>query len=100
MNDQTPTARTIAERGLAIYRRKYLADFERQWRGHFAAIDIDSEEAYIADYPEQALAEAKRAAPKCLFYLVRVGFQATFSKRRQDATYDRASARQALWADA
>jgi hypothetical protein len=100
MNFQSPTARNIAERGIAIYRRKYLADFERQSPGRFAAIYIDSEQAYVADYPEQALAEAKHAAPKGLFYLIRVGSLAAFRSRRRvvnssqrDAGFDRIKGR-------
>jgi hypothetical protein len=83
MNSQAPTARSIAARGLAICRAKYLADFERKWRGRFAAIDIYSEQAYVADYPEQALAEAKRAAPQGLFYLIRIGSPAAFRAARR-----------------
>jgi hypothetical protein len=82
MTAQPRSARSIAERGIAIYRKKYLADFERKWRGRFAAIDIDTEQAYVADYPEQALSEAKHAAPNGLFYLVRIGSLGAFRTAR------------------
>jgi hypothetical protein len=82
MNSQQPNARSIVERGFAIYRKKYRADFERQWLGRFAAIDIDTEQAYVADYPEQALSDARRAAPNGLFYLVRIGSSGAFRTAR------------------
>jgi hypothetical protein len=78
MNSSALSPHTIAERGVAIYRRRYAAEFERKWRGRFAAIDIDTEQAYVADYPEEALAEARRAAPKSLFYLIRIGSPSAF----------------------
>jgi hypothetical protein len=82
MSSKPSDAKTITMRGDAIYRRKYLVDFQRKWRGRFAAIDIETEQAYVADYPEQALSEAKRAAPNGLFYLVRIGSSGAFKTAR------------------
>jgi hypothetical protein len=82
MTPEPSNARSIAIRGDAIYREKYRVDFERKWRGRFAAIDIDTEQAYVADYPEEALSEAKQAAPTGLFYLVRIGSSGAFRTAR------------------
>jgi hypothetical protein len=83
MSDQPPTPQAIAHRGNAIYGHKYKAVFEPKWRGRFAAIDIDSEQAYVADYPEEALSEAKRVAPNGVFYLVKIGSVGAFKTGRR-----------------
>ena len=82
MSYQPPNAREIAERGTKIYERKYRADYEKKWRGRFAAIDIDSENAYVADFPEQALKAAKTTAPHGIFFLVRIGSRGAFKTSR------------------
>jgi hypothetical protein len=82
MTSEPPSAQHIAERGTNIYRRKYLSDFERKWRGRYAAIDIDTEQAYVADYPELALSEARSAAPNGYFYLIRIGSSGAFKTAR------------------
>jgi hypothetical protein len=70
------------ERGTGIYERRYRAEYERKWYGRFAAIDIASELAFVADYPEEALTIAKSAAPHGIFYLIRIGSQAAFKSSR------------------
>ena len=82
MNGQIPNARDIAQRGNSIYRRKYSTIFDPKWRGRFAAIDIDSEQAYVADYPEEALSNAKKSAPSGIFYLVKIGSMGAFKTAR------------------
>jgi hypothetical protein len=83
MNSQQSDPRRIAERGNAIYRDKYLSDFDPRWRGRFAAIDVDTQEAYVADFPEEALAKAKQAAPEGHFYLIRIGSRGGFRSARR-----------------
>ncbi len=89
MSYQPPDPREIAARGIEIYNRKYRAGhesdpkkYENELRGRFAAIDINSERIYIADFPEEALAIAKAAAPHGVFYLLRIGSQAAFTTSR------------------
>jgi hypothetical protein len=82
MSYQPPNPREITERGTAIYERNYRAEYERKWHGRFAAIDISSELAFVADYPEEALAIAKAAVPHGIFFLVRIGSQAAFKSSR------------------
>ena len=77
-----PTAREIVDRGTSIYEKKYRAEYERKWRGRFAAIDIDSEKAYVADYPEEALTIAKATEPHGIYYIVRIGSSAAFRSSR------------------
>jgi len=83
MINQSPNLQQIAKRGSNIYRDKYRAAYEREWAGRFAAIDIDTEKAYVADYADQALAKAKAAAPKGVFYLVRIGAASAFKTARR-----------------
>ena len=72
----------IAIKGNEIYKRKYRAEYERRYKGQFAAIDLLSEKAYLADFPEAALANAKNAAPESTFYLLRVGSSGAFKISR------------------
>jgi hypothetical protein len=83
MTHQPPDPRVIAERGTKIYEQKYRANYERESRGRYAAIDIDSERAYLANYPEEALAVAKAASPHGTFYLVHIGSPAAFKISRR-----------------
>jgi hypothetical protein len=82
MSSEQSDRESIAKRGIAIYREKYLSDFDPKWRGRFAAIDVDTQEAYVADFPEEALSKARRAAPKGRFYLIRIGSRGAFRSAR------------------
>jgi hypothetical protein len=82
MADTNLTAHDIAAKGAAIYDRKYRAQFEQAHRDQFAAIDIASEQVYLADFPEDALSKAKTAAPNGVFYLLRIGSSGAFKMSR------------------
>jgi hypothetical protein len=82
MSFQYRSASEITAKGSDIYDRRYRVEFERLHDGEFAAIDIESEAAYLADLPENALARARAAAPDGLFYLVRVGSPGAFKSSR------------------
>jgi hypothetical protein len=82
MSFQYSSASEITAKGSDIYDRRYRTEFERLHNGEFAAIDIESEAAYLADLPENALAKARAAAPDGLFYLVRVGSSGAFKSSR------------------
>ena len=70
--------RQIAERGEAIYRDRYQQQYERDYPGKFVAIDVQTENAYIADTPEDALADAHTQAPQGIFHLIQVGHAGAF----------------------
>jgi hypothetical protein len=80
MSTQHLDAREIAAKGLDIYERKYRAEFEEQYNGAFAAIDISSEAIFLADLPEDALSKARAASPEGLFFLLRVGSPGAFKR--------------------
>lgn len=82
---ETLDAHSIAKHGTDIYQRRFRADFERLHHGKFVAIDIKSSEAYVADSPDTALAQARKASPDGIFYLLRVGSAAAFTSSRLDA---------------
>ncbi len=91
MSDQLANPRLIAERGIEIYEKKYRAQYEREFRGQYAAIDIDSKQAYVAHFPEEALRYARTQAPQGTFYLVHIGSPAAFKISRRTSHADRRS---------
>lgn len=73
----------IVERGEEIYKTKYKDDFERRHLGHFVAIDVISEQAYLADTAELSLANARENSPNGIFHLIRVGSPGAFRVSRR-----------------
>jgi hypothetical protein len=68
----------IAERGEAIYAAHFREEYERNHPGQFVAIDIQTEQAYLAGTPEDALETARKAAPHGIFHLIQVGQAGAF----------------------
>ena len=68
----------IADAGELIYAERYQAQLEPDRRGHFIAVDVTSGEGYVAEYPEQALQDARAAAPNGIFHLIRIGAPGAF----------------------
>ncbi len=69
---------TITRAAEQIYKKKYKEDFERSNRGQFAVIDVRSEEAYIGEFPEEALRTAREKASNGIFHLIRIGASDAF----------------------
>ena len=46
--------------------------------GHFVVIDVVTEEPYVAEFPEDALEKARKAAPYGVFHLIRIGSPGAF----------------------
>ena len=88
MSYEPPNSKDIAGRGLAIYKRRYRSEFEPKWLGRFAAIDVDSEQAFVEDFPEVALAKARAALPNGVFYLARIGSRGAFRISRRTSNAD------------
>ena len=81
MTDDTKaldTPERIAEAGERIYAERHKARLEAESRGYFAAINVLTGEVYVAQFPEQALEKARKAAPNGVFHLIRVGAPGTF----------------------
>ncbi len=79
---RTLSTRDIAERGEAIYKNKYQTNFEAKYLGKFAAINVQNEDATVADTSEEAIRLALEKEPDGLFHLVRVGHKAAFEAGR------------------
>ena len=69
---------TIADSGTQIYAAKYQHAYEADYRGQFAAIDVQSEEAFVRPTPEEALRAAQAKNPRGMFHLVKIGFPGVF----------------------
>jgi hypothetical protein len=74
----TPNPAKIGERGNAIYREKYQEDYESRYPGKYVAIDIESEEAFVADTPEAAIRKLQERNPDSFFHLIKVGSPGVF----------------------
>lgn len=68
----------VVEEGNRIYAEKYKKELEGTSTGQFVAIDISTEEAYVAPFAEEALEKAKELAPNGLFHLIKIGAPAAF----------------------
>jgi hypothetical protein len=68
----------IAEAGERIYEERYKAQVEPRRYGHFIAVDVISGIGYVAEHPEQALQDARAAAPNGIFHLIRIGARGAF----------------------
>ena len=73
------TPNEIVEVGERIYAESFQHLYEGQYDGQFLAIDVASEQAYLGEYPEDALGKAEAANPAGDFYLVKIGAAATFT---------------------
>ena len=63
----------IAERGAEIYATKYQKSFEAKHLGMFVAIDVGTEEAFVASAPEEAIRKGQAKNPDGVFHLIKVG---------------------------
>ena len=70
--------KAVAARGEEIYAERYRAEFERDYLGQFAAIDITTTEAYRGLTPEEALNRARERSPEGIFHLIRIGEPGAF----------------------
>ena len=70
--------RQIAQRGESIYSRLYRAEYEKNHRHYYAAIDITDETATIGRTASEALHEAKLKNPHGFFHLIHIGHPSTF----------------------
>ena len=68
----------IAEEAQRIYEEKFRIDLEKEHLGEFVVIDVQGENFYVGEFPEDALRKAKKCAPRGLFHLIKVGTQGAF----------------------
>jgi len=75
----------IAEQGKRLYSEKYKADYERRYFGQYAAIDVTSGEAFVAERPAAATKKAERAGRVGTLYLVRIGHAGVYHLNHRPA---------------
>lgn len=73
----------ITKKGEEIYRAKYKEQYEKDHKGQFLAIDIDSEEAFLGNSLEEAGSNAREKYSNKLFYFVKIGFPGIYSFSRK-----------------
>lgn len=89
MNGKHPmlsTPQDVVRRGEEIYAQTYKEDYEARYQGKFVAIDVMSGKAYVADFADDVLQEARKAAPAGIFHLIKVGFSGAFRVSSSFAT--------------
>lgn len=70
--------RDVAAAGQSIYDERYKAEYEEKYFGQFAAIDVISGDAFVAEFPEEVLEEARAKKPTGIFHLIKIGFAGAF----------------------
>lgn len=68
----------IATEGERIYAERHKLNLEQEHLGHFVAVDVMTGSAYVAEFPEDALAKARSEAPNGVFHLIRIGAPGAF----------------------
>lgn len=68
----------IGEKGNSIYQQKYQAEYEHLYPGKYVAIDVGSEEAFVADTPEEAIRLLQERNPNSFFHLIKIGSSGVF----------------------
>lgn len=63
----------IASKGEEIYRTRYQKEYEDRYPGQFAAIDIDSGQAFVDHSPEQAVQKANDLTNGGFLHLIKIG---------------------------
>jgi len=91
------TPREMAARGERIYAEKYKQDYEAKYRGQFAAIDVISEKAFVAEFADDVLQKARKAEPAGVFHLIKIGFSGAFRVSSCFSTLPSARALQHSW---
>ncbi len=76
MQHRTPAE--IASAAEQIYDEQFREHFERDFHDHFVVIDITTGEGYRHQWPEKAFENARKKAPKGVFYMIRIGSPGAF----------------------
>ncbi len=68
----------LAERAEEIYARKFKAALERDHKGQFVMIDVDTEEGFLGETPIEAMDRVQGRRAESL-YLMLIGAKAAYS---------------------
>ncbi|MGB6041942.1 MAG: hypothetical protein WBF93_02185 [Pirellulales bacterium] len=67
---------SVAEKAKRIYADQLQSELEAKHRDRFVAIEPESGEHFVADSFSQAVADARRAFPDRISFVIRVGHDA------------------------
>jgi len=67
--------RNIGEKGREIFKR-ISEELERDYRGKFVAIEVDSGDYFVGDTSIEADKKAREKYPKKVFFLGKIGYRA------------------------
>lgn len=85
MDPQLTNPDAVAALGEKIYAERYRAEYERRFLGHFVVINVQSQEAFVAPSPEEAVRQAREKMPDGVFHMIRIGeagaFRVSYSAR-------------------
>lgn len=70
--------RKIGEKGRALFGR-ISPELEKDYRGKFVVIEVDSEEYFVGDTIAEANQKARAKYPGTVFFLGRIGYRAATS---------------------
>lgn len=68
----------IAEKGEKIYQEKLKDILEKEHKGEFVAIEVESERYFLGKTPEEALGVAKKDFSDRIFHLIRIGYTGVY----------------------
>ncbi|MEW6104589.1 MAG: hypothetical protein AB1630_12385 [bacterium] len=71
------------KKGDEVYHKFQKKWLEEKLKGKYAAIEPDSEKAYIGENSLETLKKAKENYPDKLFYLVKIGYETAAMLRRK-----------------
>ena len=77
--NSSPDPRNIALAAERIYATKFQQEFETKYPDQFAVVDVDSAEAVVAPYPEDAVEKANKAFDHGTLHLIRIGSASAFT---------------------
>jgi len=73
---KTTDLQKIAQEGAKIY-EEVKSEYESDHKGEFLAIEIESKNVYSALTSAEAMVAARSAHPNKVFYVMKIGFDAT-----------------------
>ena len=73
MKTETYDKEVFGETAKAIYHKKYQSEFEEKYKGQYAAIDVESGDAFVGERALEAYYEAIKTHPCKIFFFIRIG---------------------------
>lgn len=78
-NNNLLSPEIIAEKGEKIYQQKLKDTLERDHKGEFVAIEVETGKYFLGKSPEETLETAKKEFPEKIFHLIRIGHTGVYN---------------------